>query len=119
LGHVPETVTFVPATIAGVVVPVPPLATGSAVPDKVIASVPVVVMGLPATDKNAGTEAATLVTVPLPPPPPDELIVWLGHVPETVTFVPATIAGVVVPVPPFATANTPVKAVATEETIFT
>jgi len=49
-----------------VVTPVPPLSTGSAVPDRVIASVPVVVMGLPATDKNAGTEAATEVTVPEP-----------------------------------------------------
>jgi hypothetical protein len=31
-----------------------------------MANVPVVVMGLPVTDKNAGTVAATLVTVPLP-----------------------------------------------------
>ena len=52
----------------GVVVPVPPLITGSAVPDRVIASVPLLVMGLPDTDKNAGTVADTLVTVPPPPP---------------------------------------------------
>ena len=43
------------------------------------------------------------------PPPPDELIVWFGQVPEIVTFVPATNAGVVVPVPPLATANVPAK----------
>jgi hypothetical protein len=35
------------------------------------------------------------------------LIVWLGQVPVTVTFVPATMAGVVVPVPPLATASVP------------
>ena len=43
---------------------VPPFATGSAVPDKVIAKVPLLVIGEPATDKNAGTVAATLVTEP-------------------------------------------------------
>lgn len=48
-----------------VVAPVPPLATGKAVPDKLIAKVPELVIGLPATLKNAGTEAATLVTVPV------------------------------------------------------
>jgi hypothetical protein len=47
--------------------PVPPLATGNAVPDNVIAKVPLVVMGEPATDKNAGTLAATLVTDPEAP----------------------------------------------------
>jgi len=50
-----------------VVTPVPPLRTGNAVPDKAIAKVPLVVMGEPVTDKNAGTVAATLVTVPDPP----------------------------------------------------
>jgi hypothetical protein len=49
-----------------VVAPVPPLATGKAVPDKLIAKVPELVIGLPATLKNAGTEAATLVTEPTP-----------------------------------------------------
>ena len=49
-----------------VVAPVPPLRTGKAVPDKVIAKVPLVVMGEPATDKKAGTDAATEVTLPLP-----------------------------------------------------
>ena len=85
-----------------VVAPVPPLATGRAVPEYEIANVPEVVTGLPAIDKNAGTDAETLVTVP---PPADELIVWLGHVPETVMFVPATIAGLAVPVPPLATGS--------------
>jgi len=47
------------------VTPVPPLATGKAVPDKLIAKVPELVIGLPATLKNAGTVAATLVTVPV------------------------------------------------------
>lgn len=50
-----------------VVVPVPPLATGRAVPDSVMASVPEVVMGDPETDKKDGTEAATYVTVPPEP----------------------------------------------------
>jgi hypothetical protein len=47
------------------VVPVPPLATGKAEPDKLIAKVPELVIGLPATLKNPGTVAATLVTVPV------------------------------------------------------
>ncbi len=46
--------------------PVPPLVVGNAVPDSVIAKVPLVVIGLPDIDKNEGTEAATLVTVPEP-----------------------------------------------------
>ena len=48
-----------------VVCPVPPLATGRAVPDKETASVPLVVMGDPDTDKNDGTVIATDETVPL------------------------------------------------------
>jgi hypothetical protein len=40
---------------------------GNAVPDKVIANVPLVVIGDPAIDKNAGTVAATLVTDPEAP----------------------------------------------------
>ena len=47
--------------------------------------------------------AATEVTDPLPPP--IALIVWLGHVPDKVTFVPATKLGVVVPVPPEVTGS--------------
>jgi hypothetical protein len=46
--------------------PVPPDVVGKAVPDKVNANVPLVVMGEPAMDKKDGTVAATLVTVPPP-----------------------------------------------------
>ena len=70
-----------------------------------MAKVPELVMGEPVTDKNDGTVAATEVTVP---PGLLELIVWFGQVPVMVTLVPATSAGVVVPVPPLATATTPV-----------
>jgi hypothetical protein len=59
-----DNTTFVVPVL--VVTPVPPLATGNAVPDKLIANVPVVVTGEPVIDKNAGTVAATLVTVPVP-----------------------------------------------------
>ena len=47
------------------VTPVPPLATGSAVPEYVIANVPDVVIGLPAMLNTDGTVAATLVTEPV------------------------------------------------------
>ena len=43
---------------------------GSAVPEREIARVPLVVIGDPETDKNAGTVAATDVTVPPPVPAP-------------------------------------------------
>ena len=36
----------------------------------------------------------------------------MGHVPLTVTFVPATMLGVDVPVPPLATANVPASVIA-------
>jgi hypothetical protein len=61
---VPVIVTFVPGTREGVVVPVPPFKTGSAVPEYEIARVPEVVMGEPDTDKKLGAVAATDVTVP-------------------------------------------------------
>jgi hypothetical protein len=48
-----------------VVTPVPPLATGNAVPERLNAKVPLLVIGDPVTDKNAGTVMATEVTVPL------------------------------------------------------
>ena len=48
-----------------VVAPVPPFATGSAVPDRESANVPEVTIGLPETLKNAGTVIATEVTVPV------------------------------------------------------
>lgn len=54
-----------------VVVPVPPLSTGSAVPERLTASVPAVEIGEPEMERNDGTVMATLVTVPEPPPPPD------------------------------------------------
>jgi hypothetical protein len=47
-----------------VVAPEPPLATSKAVPDKVTAKVPLVVIGEPVTVRNVGTVMATLVTVP-------------------------------------------------------
>jgi len=50
------------------------LATGSAVPDSEIASVPDVVIGDPVTDRNDGTVAATLVTEPEPVPTPTPLM---------------------------------------------
>ena len=46
--------------------PVPPDVVGSAVPDKPIANVPDVVIGLPEIDRNDGTDAATDVTEPEP-----------------------------------------------------
>jgi hypothetical protein len=46
------------------VTPVPPFATGRAVPDRLIAKVPDVVIGDPLIDKKLGTLAATEVTVP-------------------------------------------------------
>jgi hypothetical protein len=153
-GHVPEIVTFVPATKDGVAVPVPPEATAKIEDNP--AAVPVVfwfsvgnvqftklpddgVPNAPPLDSlslkvfqfvdvrypfvvevaadmlivgvvvplvtETGAVPETEVTVP---PGLDELIVWLGHVPVMVTLVPATKAGVVVPVPPLATGKVPV-----------
>ena len=70
------------------------------------AIVPVVVIGPPVKP----VPVATLVTVP-EPLPPVAAIVWLGHVPVMVTLVPATRAGVAVPVPPLATGSKPVTPV--------
>ncbi len=47
-----------------VVVPVPPLIIGNAVPERLIANVPEVVIGDPEILKKVGTVAATEVTVP-------------------------------------------------------
>ena len=47
----------------------PPLTSGSAVPDNETANVPLVVTGDPVTLKNVGTVMATLVTVPVPADP--------------------------------------------------
>ena len=85
VGDVPSTFAPLPVEL---VTPVPPLATGKAVPLKLIAKVPDVVTGEPATLKNAGTVAATLVTVP---PLEGEVlaIVKLGYVPVVDIPVPA------------------------------
>jgi hypothetical protein len=91
-----------------VVDPVPPLSTGKAVPEYVNASVPDPVTGEPPTVKNAGAVNPTDVTVP---PGFEELIVTFGHVPDTVTLVPAVIAAVVEPVPPLSTGSVPVTPV--------
>jgi hypothetical protein len=74
-----------------VVTPVPPFATGRAVPDKDIARVPATVMGEPATVRKDGTVAETEVTVPVPPPPPppDEEIVMEPELLVMVTLAPA------------------------------
>jgi hypothetical protein len=55
-----------------------------------------------------GAVAVTLVTVP---PGLDELMVWFGQVPVIVTLVPATNAGVAVPVPPLAMFSIPAKVI--------
>ena len=82
----PDSTTFV--VPVEVVTPVPPLATGSAVPLYVIARVPLVVIGLPDTDSRLGILAATLVTVPLPAvgvtqvPSPRQYVLADADVPE-------------------------------------
>jgi len=53
-------------TVPTSVRPVPPEVVGRAVPERVIASVPDVVIGEPASARNDGTDAATEVTVPVP-----------------------------------------------------
>ena len=67
--------------------PDPPLATGKAVPDKLTASVPLVVIGDPVTDRKDGTVIATDVTVP--PAAGVAEIVMPPAVFEMLTFVPA------------------------------
>ena len=62
VGEVDKTTEPVPVED---VTPVPPLATGSAVPDQVTANVPRVVRGLPDTDKIVGTVIATDETEPV------------------------------------------------------
>ena len=96
VGEVLNTTSPVPVLL---VTPVPPLSTGKAVPEYVSASVPDPLTGEPPTVKNAGAVNPTDVTVP---PPFVELIVTFGHVPVTLTLVPAVIDAVVEPVPPLA-----------------
>jgi hypothetical protein len=87
---VPEIVTFVPATKAGVAVPLPPFATGKTpvtpvVSGKPVAFVKVAEVGVPKTGVTS-----------------------VGLVDKTVEPVPVD---VVTPVPPFATGRTPVTPV--------
>ena len=70
-----------------VVWPVPPFAIGNAVPEYVIANVPLVVIGDPEIDKNDGTVAATLVTVPV-----EETVAQLVFVPSVVRYLPELVA---------------------------
>lgn len=63
VGEVASTTEPVPVAV---VEPVPPFKTGKAVPDKPMARVPLPVIGDPEILRNAGTVAATLVTVPDP-----------------------------------------------------
>lgn len=95
VGEVLRTTLTVPVLV---VTPVPPFNTGSAVPERPIAKVPVVVTGEPEMLKNAGTVAATLVTVPVP-----VTVVQVGTpVPAEVSTcpeVPAALNAYAVPVP--------------------
>ena len=72
-----------------VVVPVPPLRTGSAVPERVTASVPEVVMGEPEMDRKDGTVMATEVTVPIPPEPTVVQLIAVARPPCEVRTWPA------------------------------
>ena len=86
VGDVDSTVSPLPVDV---VTPVPPLRTGNAVPLKVTANVPLVVIGLPDTDKNVGTVAATLVTLPFP------LLLNVDQsVPERYPLTPPVAAGI-------------------------
>jgi hypothetical protein len=95
VGEVLRTTLPVPVLV---VTPVPPLRTGRAVPERPIAKVPVVVTGEPEMLRNAGTVAATLVTVPAP-----LTVVHVGAVvPVEVSIwpaVPAAVNAYAVPVP--------------------
>jgi hypothetical protein len=87
---------------------VPPLATGSAVPEYDRAKVPVVVTGEPETDRKAGADSPTLVT------PVAAAEAQLVLLPSVVSILLALVAcegkrafkaalAVVCPVPPFST----------------
>ena len=79
---------------AAVVAPVPPFARGKASPLYVSANVPLVVTGEPLTVNIDGAVNPTLVTVPLPPPPP----VYCGIFNVAPTNVAAPLVPVVVSV---------------------
>jgi len=86
----PAEPTLTPKAVAtpvpNAVIPVPPLATGKAVPEYVMARVPEDVIGLPAMLKILGTVAATLVTEPAPAaahvPSPRQKVDAVAEVPE-------------------------------------
>jgi hypothetical protein len=86
----PAEPTLTPKAVAtpvpNAVIPVPPLATGKAVPEYVMARVPEDVIGLPAMLKMLGTVAATLVTEPAPAaahvPSPRQKVDTEAEVPE-------------------------------------
>lgn len=80
-----------------VVAPVPPFATGNAVPESVTSKVPLEVIGEPVTDRNEGTVIATEVTVP--PAAGVAEIVIPPAVLEMLTFVPAVKLASVYPEP--------------------
>ncbi len=76
------------------VAPVPPFANGRALPLYVKAKVPLVVTGDPLTVNKEGAVKPTLVTVPVPPPPP----VYCGMFNVAPTNVAAPLVPVVVKV---------------------
>ena len=63
----------------------PPLATGSAVPEYPSVNVPDDVTGVPLTDKKPGADNPTDVTVPEPPP---ETVAQDVLVPSVVRYLP-------------------------------
>jgi hypothetical protein len=79
-GHVPLTAMPVPATRWGVVVPVPPSATGTGTAMEMLGVVP--------PDEASGLDAVTDVT---PPPPPDADMVVVPPADATDMPVPAAI----------------------------
>ena len=97
---VPLEVRTVPAP-PGANSPVPPFAIGRAVPERVIARVPAEVIGEPVIVRNAGTDAATDVTVPVvgvcqTRDVPFEVRTWFT-VPTSVRPVPPEVVGSAVP----------------------
>jgi hypothetical protein len=112
---VPVIETFVPATKAGVVVPVPPFATGSVPVTPVVKGSPVALVsvteeGVPkAGVTNVGLVDNTLLPEPVEvvtPVPP----LATGNVPVTLEAKLTNVVDVV-PVPPFATGSVPVTPV--------
>ena len=74
-----------------VVVPVPPLRTGRAVPESVMANVPEVVIGEPDVVRNEGVVIATEVTVPVPGNAPVDHVIGDAPPPPEVKYCPIVI----------------------------